>query len=102
MAPLIHIQAQSLPANELPPGVKPARLVETYYRIDVADNGVGFDEKYLDRIFQVFQRLHGKNDFSGTGIGLAVSERVVTNHGGAIIASSQPGQGSTFSVYLPA
>ncbi|MCX6212855.1 ATP-binding protein [Spirosoma sp.] len=102
VAPLIHIQAQSIPAHELPPGVKPARLVKTYYRIDVADTGVGFNEKYLDRIFQVFQRLHGKHEFAGTGIGLAISERVVTNHGGAITARSQPGQGSTFSVYLPA
>ncbi|QIP11529.1 PAS domain-containing protein [Spirosoma aureum] len=67
----------------------------------VIDNGVGFDEKYLDRIFQVFQRLHGRSQFAGSGIGLAICEKVVTNHGGAITASSQPGQGATFSVYLP-
>ena len=70
--------------------------------------GLGFravvvcvNEKYLDRIFQIFQRLHGKNQFAGTGIGLAICEKVVANHGGAITATSQPGQGSTFSVFLP-
>jgi signal transduction histidine kinase len=89
-------------SNELPSGVKPTRTAKAYYRINVVDNGVGFDEKHLDRIFQVFQRLHGKHEFSGTGIGLAICERVVVNHGGAITASSLPGQGATFSIYLPA
>ncbi|WP_461086547.1 PAS domain-containing sensor histidine kinase [Spirosoma flavus] len=101
VAPLIQIQAQTLPVSELPSTVKPGRAAEYYYQIDVMDNGVGFDEKYLDRIFQVFQRLHGKSEFAGTGIGLAISERVVANHGGAITASSQVGQGATFRVYLP-
>ena len=72
-----------------------------YHRIDVADNGIGFDPKYVDRIFQVFQRLHGKNEITGTGIGLAICEKVAANHGGAITANSQIGQGATFSVYLP-
>lgn len=72
-----------------------------YHRIDVVDNGIGFDEKYLDRVFQVFQRLHTKSEFSGTGIGLAICEKVIANHGGAITAVSQPGQGATFQIYLP-
>lgn len=99
--PQVDISAQAVPAIDLPPHVRPARLVRQYHRIDIRDNGIGFDEKYLDRIFQIFQRLHGKNQFAGTGIGLAICEKVVANHGGAITATSQPGQGSTFSVFLP-
>lgn len=68
---------------------------------EVVDNGIGFDEQYVDRIFQVFQRLHGKTRYVGTGIGLAICAKVVANHGGAITAHSQVGQGATFWVYLP-
>ncbi len=100
--PLILVQSQLVAFNNLPPSVKPARQSASYHRIDVTDNGIGFDDKYVDRIFQVFQRLHGKNEFAGTGIGLAICEKVAANHGGAITATSQPGQGATFSVYLPA
>lgn len=99
--PLIQVWAQEVASVDLPAGVKPSRMALQYHRIDVVDNGLGFEAKYLDRIFQVFQRLHGKNEFAGTGIGLAICEKVVTNHGGAITATSQPGQGATFSVYLP-
>lgn len=102
VAPLIHIRARRISADELPATVKSSRQASLYEQIEVADNGIGFDEKYLDRIFQVFQRLHGKNEFSGTGIGLAICEKIVTNHGGVITASSQPGQGATFYIYLPA
>ena len=73
-----------------------------YHRIDVIDNGLGFEKKYAERIFQVFQRLHSKDEFAGTGIGLAICEKVAANHGGAIAATGQPGQGATFSVYFPA
>jgi len=69
--------------------------------IQVQDNGIGFDEKYADRIFAVFQRLHGRNEYEGTGVGLAVCRRIADRHHGTIIARSQPGQGSTFIVTLP-
>jgi len=73
-----------------------------FYEIHVKDNGIGFDEMYLDKIFQPFQRLHGKGDFyQGTGIGLAICRRIVENHDGMITARSQPGKGSTFIVKLP-
>ena len=100
--PLIRISCQSLTALELPASVKPTRSARNYYRIDISDNGIGFEQKYVDRIFQVFQRLHSKSEFAGTGIGLAICEKVIANHGGAITASSQPGQGATFQLYLPA
>lgn len=72
-----------------------------YIRLEVGDNGIGFDEIYLDRIFQMFQRLHGRSEFSGSGIGLALCKKVVQNHHGYITAKSQPGEGATFIVYLP-
>jgi len=99
--PVVRVSSQGVAAPDLPPSVKPARIAATYHRIDVSDNGIGFDEKYVDRIFQVFQRLHGRSEFAGTGIGLAICEKVVANHGGAITATSQSGQGATFSVYFP-
>ncbi|RRB06279.1 PAS domain-containing sensor histidine kinase [Larkinella rosea] len=101
LVPQITIRSAKVRYLDLPPSVKPVRPANEYYQIDVIDNGIGFDEKYVDRIFQVFQRLHGKGEFAGTGIGLAICERVVNNHGGVIKAKSQLGQGSTFSVYLP-
>jgi signal transduction histidine kinase len=72
-----------------------------FCQIAVADNGIGFDEKYLDRIFTPFQRLHGRNEYEGTGMGLAVCRRIAERHGGAITAQSIPGQGTTFLVTLP-
>jgi light-regulated signal transduction histidine kinase (bacteriophytochrome) len=69
--------------------------------IHIADNGIGFDEKYLDRIFNVFQRLHGRDQYEGTGIGLAVCRKIVERHGGTITATSRPGEGTTFVISLP-
>ena len=99
--PQIRISSQLVSVLDLPASRQPSRRAEAYYRVEVADNGIGFDEKYLDRIFQVFQRLTGKSQYAGTGIGLAICEKVVANHGGIITAHSQPGQGATFRVYLP-
>jgi PAS domain S-box-containing protein len=76
-------------------------VVRQHYQIFVEDNGIGFDEKYLDRIFTVFQRLHGKSEYEGTGIGLAVVRKIVERHGGTITATSSVGQGATFIVTLP-
>ncbi|QMW01569.1 sensor histidine kinase [Spirosoma foliorum] len=99
--PQIQIKSSWVDASHLPKTSKPNRGAIAYHRIDIVDNGIGFDEKYLDRIFQVFQRLHGKGEYVGTGIGLAICEKVVANHGGVITATSQLGQGSIFSIYLP-
>ena len=99
--PQITIRAREVLAIDLPTSVKPVRQATAYYLIEVTDNGIGFEEKYADRIFQVFQRLHGRNEFAGSGVGLAICQKVVTNHGGAITATGRPGQGATFCVYLP-
>ncbi len=74
---------------------------ELFCQISITDNGIGFDEAYLDRIFTIFQRLHGKTDYEGTGIGLAVCKKVVDIHHGSITARSTLGVGTTFIVLLP-
>ncbi len=82
-----------------------ARLEEassgTQCVIEVQDNGIGFDEKYLDRIFSPFQRLHGRGRYAGTGMGLAICRRIVERHHGQLTARSRPGEGATFIVQLP-
>jgi len=70
-------------------------------RIVVGDNGIGLDEKYADRIFGVFQRLHGRGKYPGTGIGLAVCRKIAERHGGSITVTSKPGEGAHFAVTLP-
>ncbi|MFE4106120.1 sensor histidine kinase [Almyronema epifaneia] len=74
---------------------------EPVCQIAVADNGIGFDEKHQERIFKIFQRLHTREEYEGTGIGLAICTKIVQRHHGLISASSQPGYGSTFKVTLP-
>ena len=74
---------------------------ERFCKILISDNGIGFDEAYLDRIFLIFQRLHAKSEYEGTGIGLAIVKKVVDFHNGFITASSKPGEGTTFVVILP-
>jgi two-component system sensor kinase FixL len=81
---------------------KSARIVAPQFcELSVVDNGIGFDEKYLDRIFTVFQRLHGRNEYEGTGVGLAICRKIALRHGGEITARSQPGAGATFLITLP-
>jgi two-component system sensor kinase FixL len=91
--------------NDLIVGAEPrlaaSALGDSCCRISVEDNGIGIDERYLDRIFAVFQRLHGRNEYEGTGIGLAVCRRIAERHGGTITATSTPGQGTTFIITLP-
>ena len=70
-------------------------------RLTVNDNCIGFDEKYLDRIFNVFQRLHTRNEYEGTGMGLAIVRKIALYHGGDITAKSKPGEGSTFILTIP-
>ncbi len=74
----------------------------TYHAIKIEDNGIGFEKEYETKIFEVFQRLHGRNEYSGTGIGLAIVKKIVTNHNGFIVAEGKSDIGATFTVYLPA
>ncbi len=102
--PEIYITAEEVQADA------PGRALEdvegwaesaSYYKLTIKDNGIGFDEKYLDRIFNIFQRLHGRSEYQGTGIGLAICRKIVENHGGYITAASKPGEGATFIIVLP-
>jgi signal transduction histidine kinase len=102
---------QNLVANALKfqrPGTSPHVVIEGRTtdhggcEISVGDNGIGFEEKYLERIFRPFQRLHGRNEYEGSGMGLAICRKVVARHGGTITARSRPGEGSTFVATLPA
>lgn len=72
-----------------------------YFKLIFKDNGIGFKQEHAEQIFEIFQRLHGKVDFEGTGIGLAICRRIAENHGGRIYAKSRPGEGAEFVVLLP-
>ncbi|WP_428228701.1 PAS domain-containing sensor histidine kinase [Flavobacterium sp.] len=72
-----------------------------YCHIRIADNGIGFEQQYSQKIFEVFQRLHGKMEYTGTGIGLAIVKKIVDNHNGIITATGEKNNGATFDIYIP-
>jgi PAS domain S-box-containing protein len=72
-----------------------------YHHIKINDNGIGFEPQYADKIFEMFHRLHGRTEYEGTGIGLAICKKIVENHKGIIIAEGRKGEGATFHIYLP-
>jgi len=73
-----------------------------YYQISIRDNGIGFEEEYSEKIFGVFQRLHGRKEYEGTGIGLSIVKKIAENHFGTVIARARPGEGAEFILFLPA
>jgi len=99
VAPLIRIVGKKMNRHQ----VMKHNLIpdRTYYCIRLEDNGIGFEEEYALRIFQIFQRLHAKAEYPGSGIGLAICKKIADNHGGTIFAEGQPGRGSVFYVILP-
>ncbi|MBW8686761.1 ATP-binding protein [Chitinophaga rhizophila] len=98
--PLITITAQPLPASEIPfyQGLKED---ENYVKLEFADNGIGFEQQFAERIFAIFQRLNERKVYAGTGIGLALCKKIVENHHGVIRANGKLNEGATFTVILP-
>ena len=100
VTPFIQISANYIQPGELDFS-DPQSAQSAYWKITFSDNGIGFEQQYADKIFELFQRLHSKFEYEGTGIGLAICKKVVHNHQGVIIAKGNPGVGASFEVYLP-
>ncbi len=98
--PLIEITVKTVVKDDIADA--PVSLANKhYFEINFKDNGIGFEQQYAKLIFSLFQRLHGKHEYAGTGIGLALCKKITENHNGFIKAKGEPGKGATFSIYLP-
>ncbi|QDU26865.1 Phytochrome-like protein cph1 [Anatilimnocola aggregata] len=98
--PVVKVTAQTIATPPKSSGDTSAAPA-AYCEITVQDNGIGFEQVYVDRIFELFQRLHGRDEYQGTGMGLAICRKIVERHAGTITAQSEPGQGSCFIFTLP-
>lgn len=99
IAPIIKISYSKVKANDEHYLLKASKCY--YHKITFADNGIGFDQKYARKIFDLFNRLHNKQDYSGTGIGLSICKKIIENHKGFIFAKGEINVGSVFTIYLP-
>ncbi|HLX95084.1 MAG TPA: PAS domain-containing protein [Verrucomicrobiae bacterium] len=99
VTPVVKVAAQIITGPVPEEGA--AGVAQKLCQLTVSDNGIGFEEKYLDRIFNVFQRLHTRNEYEGTGMGLAIARKIVLYHHGEITAKSKPGEGATFIATFP-
>jgi two-component system CheB/CheR fusion protein len=100
-APEVSIKCRTLAPEDLS-NYNQLEKHSKYYEISVSDNGIGFPQEFADQIFVIFQRLNDKEDYPGTGIGLALCRKIVRNHGGEIVAYSEEGKGTTFNIIIPA
>jgi len=99
--PVITISCEIINGHELA-GVNPNLLSKKFYRITCSDNGIGFDNQFITKIFQIFQRLHTQqSEYEGKGIGLAICQRIMANHEGYIIGHGEPGMGAQFKLFFP-
>lgn len=98
-APRVKLTSEIVQGDQS--GIDGAIPGRSYRRIRVSDNGIGFEPQYKERIFELFQRLHGKEEYAGTGIGLAIVKKIVENHNGMITATGELNQGAQFDIYLP-
>ena len=99
--PKIKISWRGLSGVKVKEQFPTADSAKEYIRLQFADNGIGFEQQYAERIFAIFQRLNNRDEFAGTGIGLALSKKIIENHNGYITAESELGKGATFFIYLP-
>ncbi len=97
--PIVTVRAVRI--SDLPLGTEPPPAENATWRLTVSDNGIGFEQEYAERIFEVFQRLQGRGEYEGSGIGLAICRKIVDRHGGAIVATGRLGDGATFVMDLP-
>ncbi len=97
--PIIRIDSETIMGKDIDSEL--AYLEQKYLHIRVSDNGIGFGKEYEEKIFEVFARLHGKSQYEGTGIGLAIVKKIIENHKGIVTAESDMGKGTTFHVYIP-
>lgn len=101
IAPVIRISGSLETGRNIP--LAPAGLADrSYHHISVADNGIGFEPEFSEKIFALFQRLHRRHEYAGTGIGLSIVKKIVEQHDGYVSAESHPGEGATFHIWLPA
>jgi light-regulated signal transduction histidine kinase (bacteriophytochrome) len=100
--PEIRISSEMVTGQAAPIAVARADAARLFQMIRIRDNGIGFEPGYKDRIFQIFQRLHNRSEYPGTGVGLSIVKKVVANHNGYIEADAIPGEGTTFTILLPA
>ncbi len=100
LCPKIEITCSDIQGSSIN-GVKESQLEDLFHRIVIKDNGIGFRNEYAEKIFVIFQRLHGQDAYQGSGIGLAICRKVVSNHNGYIMADGEEGKGARFYIYLP-
>jgi signal transduction histidine kinase len=101
-SPVLYIESQKIKGSESGFSLPEHRGGQYFYLIQIRDNGIGFEQKDAERIFNVFTRLHGNTEYKGTGVGLSIVRKVVENHNGFIQAESAPEKGATFKILLPA